>query len=198
VDENDEVARIAAMRAAEDDLRERDEREALRRARHGRIQLPGAFMEHMEQEEQEAKRRRLARRRAENAMLGGLGAEQEEYAEYEIELENYRGTVKEWVQQEPVKVQIQNTFKQFLRTYTDTDGHLKYPNLITTMCTGPWMSPQPVTALISMHPWIGSIGHVSIPYHSSLASFSLSLLRNSFFLSLVQVIVKAWRCLSRT
>lgn len=50
-------------------------------------------------------------------------------------LEDMKGhTVKEWVSQEPTRVEIYNRFKNFLTTYVDDSGKTLYREKIKQMC----------------------------------------------------------------
>ena len=50
-------------------------------------------------------------------------------------LEDMKGhTVKEWVSQEPTRVEIYNRFKNFLCTYVDDTGKNHYKEKIKQMC----------------------------------------------------------------
>ncbi|CAG9463626.1 unnamed protein product [Pedinophyceae sp. YPF-701] len=126
-EEMDEAAILAARRAAEDELEFREAQELRRQVRRGKVRLPGALMDL----DDEGPRRR---RRIDAAQAGALGEEDEELVPLDIELENYRGSVKEWVSQEPVQAQIERYFVMFLRTFQDDHGERRYVSLVTSMC----------------------------------------------------------------
>lgn len=51
----------------------------------------------------------------------------------EIDLEEARGPVKEWVAQEPVRREIKRRFSRFLRTWQDDAGEVVYRHRIRDM-----------------------------------------------------------------
>lgn len=56
----------------------------------------------------------------------------------QLDLENHRGKVTEWLQNEPVQGEIRRQFKKFLRTFKDDNGDRLYVRVIENMVLGEW------------------------------------------------------------
>lgn len=56
----------------------------------------------------------------------------------QLDLENHRGKVTEWLQNEPVQGEIRRQFKKFLRTFKDENGDRLYVRVIENMVLGEW------------------------------------------------------------
>jgi hypothetical protein len=54
----------------------------------------------------------------------------------QLDLENHRGKVTEWLQNEPVQGEIRRQFKKFLRTFKDDNGDRLYVRVIENMVLG--------------------------------------------------------------
>jgi hypothetical protein len=54
----------------------------------------------------------------------------------QLDLENHRGKVTEWLQNEPVQGEIRRQFKRFLRTFKDDNGDRLYVRVIENMVLG--------------------------------------------------------------
>jgi len=111
-EEMDGAERLAARRAAEEELDDRDEDELALGLRRGVRRLPGALAD------LDAPARR--RRRIERAQAGVVD-EEEDAPEIRIKLEQVRGPLREWVVQAPVSDEVARRFKKFLRSF-DPDG----------------------------------------------------------------------------
>jgi len=62
--------------------------------------------------------------------------QQEQDAEYDhlVNLEDFDGPLREWLDEDRVRREIKNRFKSFLTSFTDTAGNAVYPNKIKQMC----------------------------------------------------------------
>jgi hypothetical protein len=56
----------------------------------------------------------------------------------QLDLENHRGKVTEWLQNEPVQGEIRRQFKKFLRTFKDDNGDRLYVRVIENIVLGEW------------------------------------------------------------
>lgn len=54
----------------------------------------------------------------------------------QLDLQNHRGKVTEWLQNEPVQGEIRRQFKKFLRTFKDDNGDRLYVRVIENMVLG--------------------------------------------------------------
>jgi DNA replication licensing factor MCM2 len=116
-----EEERMAGRLAAERELAERDALEG-RGPRAGRG-LPAAFEEDLDEDLRPRRRRRV-----EDAQAG-----YEDDTEVEINLEEYRGPIKEWIVRDAVQREIKRQFSRFLKTFTDANGDLVYRQRIREM-----------------------------------------------------------------
>jgi hypothetical protein len=53
-----------------------------------------------------------------------------------LDLENHKGKVTEWLQNEPVQGEIRRQFKKFLRNFKDNAGDRVYVRVIENMVLG--------------------------------------------------------------
>jgi hypothetical protein len=53
--------------------------------------------------------------------------------EVEIDLDEARGPIKEWILQEPVQREVRRRFARFLRTYQNADGDFVYKQRVREM-----------------------------------------------------------------
>ncbi|XP_055694827.1 DNA replication licensing factor Mcm2 [Lutzomyia longipalpis] len=127
LDDEDAYSVISAAdrRAAEEEMRRRDR--ALGIVRDDRDLL-------YDRSDDEDDIPRAKRRAAEKAAMGGE-LEDEEMVESIENLEDTKGhSTKEWVSMLAPRTEITNRFKNFLRTFVDEGGHLKYRERIRRMC----------------------------------------------------------------
>lgn len=68
-------------------------------------------------------------------MLLSTGAGGVLQPEMRIDLDNPRGTIREFVSQEPVQREIAARFQSFLRTYRDDRDDQVYKDRLREMCT---------------------------------------------------------------
>uniref|UniRef100_A0A061RCL3 DNA replication licensing factor MCM2 n=1 Tax=Tetraselmis sp. GSL018 TaxID=582737 RepID=A0A061RCL3_9CHLO len=115
VEDVSEVERFAQRQAAEAEMDRRDRR---------RARIPAAFED--DDDEQPIRRRRLDR-----AQEAG---DYDDEAPCEINIEEYRGSLREWVVTEPVTREIKRRFLRFLRSFTDDSGDVIYAHRTTEMC----------------------------------------------------------------
>jgi hypothetical protein len=54
----------------------------------------------------------------------------------QLDLENHRGKVTEWLQNEPVQGEIRRQCRKFLRTFKDDNGDRLYVRIIENMVLG--------------------------------------------------------------
>ncbi|GAB4814991.1 hypothetical protein N2152v2_002037 [Parachlorella kessleri] len=125
VEDMTEEERVQARLAAERELAQRDRAEG--RVTGRRRMLPAALEDDMEDEELRPRRRR----RLEEAQAGL--DEDEEGGEVEINLDEARGPVKEWILQEPVQREVRRRFARFLRTFQNEDGDYVYRSRVREM-----------------------------------------------------------------
>ena len=126
IDDITDVARMEARVAAERELEERDVLEGRGTNRRGR--LPAA----LEEEDLDAFRRPLRRRRIDDAQTG---FDDEDGAEPDvaINLEEPRGPVREFLAQDAVRREVKRQFKKFLMQYTDDSGDFVYTQRVRDM-----------------------------------------------------------------
>ncbi|XP_055697371.1 DNA replication licensing factor Mcm2 [Phlebotomus papatasi] len=127
LDDEDDYSVISASerRAAEEEMRRRDR--ALGIVRDDRELL-------YDRSDDEDDIPRAKRRAAEKAAMGGE-LEDEEMVESIENLEDTKGhSTKEWVSMLAPRTEITNRFKNFLRTFVDDNGHLRYRERIKRMC----------------------------------------------------------------
>lgn len=53
-----------------------------------------------------------------------------------LDLENYKGKVTEWLDNEPVAAEVKRQFRKFLRTFRDEHGDKYYTRVIENMVLG--------------------------------------------------------------
>merc|ERR1740116_619357 len=51
-----------------------------------------------------------------------------------VNLEDFDGPLREWLDEDRVRREIKNRFKSFLTSYSDTSGETVYPERLNTMC----------------------------------------------------------------
>ena len=51
-----------------------------------------------------------------------------------VNLEDFDGPLRDWLDEDRVRREIKNRFKSFLTSYTDTSGNDVYPNKLKQMC----------------------------------------------------------------
>lgn len=56
--------------------------------------------------------------------------------EVEINLDEARGPIREWIAQEPVRREVSRRFARLLRTFTDDNGDAVYRQRVRDMCRG--------------------------------------------------------------
>lgn len=117
-----EEERMAARLAAERELAERDILEGRPTRRRG---LPAALEEDLDDDDLRPRRRR----RIEDAQAGYSFDE----AEVEINLEEHRGPIKDWIAQEAVQREVKRQFARFLRSFADENGDIVYRQRIREM-----------------------------------------------------------------
>lgn len=54
--------------------------------------------------------------------------------EHLVNLEDFDGPLREWLDEDRVRREIKNRFKSFLTSFTDTAGNAVYPNKVKQMC----------------------------------------------------------------
>ncbi|KAL4424005.1 hypothetical protein ABPG75_001306 [Micractinium tetrahymenae] len=126
VDDVTEEERFAARLAAERELAERDVVEGRLTGR--RRGLPAALEEELDDDERRPRRRR----RLEEAQAGM--DDDEELGEVEINLDEARGPIREWIAQEPVRREVSRRFARLLRTFIDDSGDAVYRQRVRDMC----------------------------------------------------------------
>ena len=140
VDELDPAARAAAER-------ELEERDAARRGLRGRI--PRALMMSSEGSSggddglrgirRDAMRARAAAAAAAGGVgsssLGGMMEGMEEMFEEDINLEDYKGPLREYIARDGPRREIGRRFARFLKEFVDKDGHEVYSVRIRKMCS---------------------------------------------------------------
>ena len=62
--------------------------------------------------------------------------QQEQAQDSLVNLEDFDGPLREWLDEDRVRREIQNRFKSFLTSYVDTSGNAVYPNKVKQMCQG--------------------------------------------------------------
>eukprot|EP00887_Chlorella_sp_A99_P006785 scaffold2.g6785.t1 len=122
VDDVTEEERFAARAAAERELARRDQVEGRLTGR--RRGLPAALEEELEEELRPRRRRRMEQAQAD---------EDEQPGEVEINLEEQRGPLKEWLAQEPVRREVRRRFARFLRTFQDDGREAVYRQRVREM-----------------------------------------------------------------
>lgn len=125
IDDVTEEERFAARLAAERELADRDVLEGRLTGR--RRGLPAA----LEEELDEDVRRPRRRRRLEEAQAGM--DEDEDLGEVEIDLDQARGPIREWIAQEPVRREIHRRFARLLKTFSDDNGDAVYKQRVRDM-----------------------------------------------------------------
>eukprot|EP01084_Bolivina_argentea_P100198 179967_1 len=112
---------ISARRGVEDLLNERDRRQG--RLRRG-------FIPRQLREEDEEIPMALAQQ---GMMIDDDVYEQEQH-ESLVNLEDFDGPLREWLDEDRVRREIKMRFKNFLTSYTDTSGNAVYPPKVRQMC----------------------------------------------------------------
>ncbi|KAL4856536.1 DNA replication licensing factor MCM2 [Chlorella vulgaris] len=125
IDDVTEEERFAARLAAEEELADRDVLEGRLTGR--RRGLPAALEEELDEDERRPRRRR----RLEEAQAGV--EEDEELGEVEIDLDQARGPIAEWIAQEPVRREVRRRFARLLKTFTDESGDSVYKQRVRDM-----------------------------------------------------------------
>lgn len=62
--------------------------------------------------------------------------QQEQQQENLVNLEDFDGPLREWLDEDRVRREIKNRFKNFLTSFSDTSGMAIYPNKVKQMCQG--------------------------------------------------------------
>jgi hypothetical protein len=57
-----------------------------------------------------------------------------------LDLENQKGKVNEWLDNEPVRTAVRKQFRKFLRTFKDDNGERLYMRVMENMVLGEWLS----------------------------------------------------------
>jgi DNA replication licensing factor MCM2 len=116
-----------------DSDRRQAEIEMARRDRAAGIHRDERDLLYEKSDDEEEDTRRKQRRAAEKAIEGEM--EDMEMVESIENLEDTKGhSVKEWVSMLGPRTEIQNRFKNFLRSYQDDSGHYVYRDRIRRMC----------------------------------------------------------------
>jgi hypothetical protein len=55
-----------------------------------------------------------------------------------LDLENQKGKVNEWLDNEPVAQEVRRQFRKFLRTFKDDNGEKLYMRVMENMVLGAW------------------------------------------------------------
>eukprot|EP00484_Ammonia_sp_Unknown_P001340 CAMPEP_0197020554 /NCGR_PEP_ID=MMETSP1384-20130603/1365_1 /TAXON_ID=29189 /ORGANISM="Ammonia sp." /LENGTH=872 /DNA_ID=CAMNT_0042448207 /DNA_START=76 /DNA_END=2694 /DNA_ORIENTATION=+ len=114
---------IGQRRGVDDLLNERDRRQ--RRQRRGYMprqlmdqddDIPMALLQQQQQIEDE------------------FMEQQDQQQENLVNLEDFDGPLREWLDEDRVRREIQNRFKSFLTSYVDTSGNPVYPQKVKQMC----------------------------------------------------------------
>eukprot|EP01084_Bolivina_argentea_P100194 179958_1 len=118
--------------------------------------------------------------------------EDDEYMQQEnlVNLEDFDGPLREWLDEDRVRREIKNRFKSFLTGYTDRSGNAVYPNKIKQMCQDNqcslsvsymhlsefaavlaiWLVEQP-TIMIELFDGVGmDVAKISFPDYESIHS----------------------------
>merc|ERR1719334_2411050 len=74
--------------------------------------------------------------RPRNTFLDPIGDEFGSQEQYEnmVNLEDFDGPLREWLDEDRVRKEIKNRFKNFITGFTDTSGNAVYPEQIKLMC----------------------------------------------------------------
>jgi DNA replication licensing factor MCM2 len=128
-DDYDEEAELEARLRAEAALDDRDDEERGGRIdpATGRVRPRALEVD----EEDDVWHRQQRRRRA-----ADRDEDDEEEEEFEVDIENYDGPLREWINRDRTKLEIKRKFARFLRKYTaeDEPGNLVYRKRIRDMC----------------------------------------------------------------
>ncbi|KAL6769494.1 MCM2 [Auxenochlorella protothecoides x Auxenochlorella symbiontica] len=124
IDDATMEARMDARAAAEAALARRDRQEGrLTGHRRGLIAALAGDESDVDDGDRPRRRRRLEEAQAGDDIEG----------EYEINLEETRGPIKEWIAKDNVRREIKRRFARFLRTYAQEGGDPIYPPLLRAM-----------------------------------------------------------------
>lgn len=66
--------------------------------------------------------------------LAAEGEDAEDFEEAMVNLEDFQGPLRDWVQEERVQREVQRCFRRFLTEYKDENGREVYPRKIDKMC----------------------------------------------------------------
>ena len=71
-----------------------------------------------------------------NSFLDGDEFASQEQHENMVNLEDFDGPLREWLDEDRVRREIQNRFRHFITGFTDNSGNAVYPERIKEMCQG--------------------------------------------------------------
>eukprot|EP00826_Nyctotherus_ovalis_P002657 TRINITY_DN10536_c0_g1_i6.p1 TRINITY_DN10536_c0_g1~~TRINITY_DN10536_c0_g1_i6.p1 ORF type:complete len:648 (-),score=199.16 TRINITY_DN10536_c0_g1_i6:796-2739(-) len=122
---------IEERREVERKLNERD-REGLMEGKR----MPGALYDLDDASDEEAERRILLRERQRRRQREADGKNQEDEAnDFMLDIEDYKGKLREWIQQPRTQTWIKRNFDLFLKSFKDENGKSVYEHRIEQMCS---------------------------------------------------------------
>lgn len=71
-----------------------------------------------------------------------------------LDLENHKGKVTEWLDNEPVAAEVKRQFKKFLRNFRDENGDRHYTRVIENMVLGKLLSQLSTDKIVAL--WVQS------------------------------------------
>jgi len=128
--DNDDISpmRMADRRGVDALLEERDQKAD----RGRRTFIPQALQQQEEEVPQALQRQQQQQQRQHSTQEYNEFSHQEQ--EHLVNLEDFDGPLREWLDEDRVRREIKNRFKNFLTSYTDNSGNAVYPMLVKQMC----------------------------------------------------------------